>query len=99
MLSPSPSLASPCRRDVVGQSLSRGRKGVERGANARMRRRRGPAEIPERGLKVAQIGEDVGFADRPHRPDADNLAGLARVPRACDYRGISLTKFVARECA
>src|SRR3954453_11498580 len=71
-------------------SLSTGGKGVERRVHARMRGRNRPAEIGEGSLEMTQIGDDVGLGDHSHGANADNLAALARMPRARDDRAIAL---------
>src|SRR5947208_1108030 len=74
----------------LGRSLSADGKGVERCAHARVRGRDRPAKILEGGFEMTQIGDDVRLANRSHRADANNLAGLARLPRPGDDRAIAL---------
>src|SRR5581483_3128086 len=84
-------IVSPSLRLVgFAASLRADRKGVERRTHARMRGWCRPTQILERGFEMTQIGNDVGLADHTHRPDADDLAGLARMPRSGDHAVIAL---------
>src|SRR4029078_4940189 len=85
--------------DRWARSLGADGEGGERRAHSRTRGWGRPAKILECALEMAKVGDDVRRTDHAHRPNADDLAGLAGMPCPCDDRAIALAHVLDDDAA